>query len=86
MVFVKKLSLLPCALFWQTKAKKGPFFNIQDRKEYFLEQKHEFSKMCKKSEYFNGVSPWILSKKRSFYHVCFFWQTKEEKIAFYSSG
>ena len=59
MVFVKKLSFLPCAFFRQTKGKKIVFLNILDRKEYFLQQKREFSKMCTKSEFFNGVSPWI---------------------------
>ena len=71
--FCQKIELVTMRIVWANQGKKDRFFNILDRKEYFLEQKREFSKMCKKSKFFNGVSPWTLSKKRSFYHVSFFW-------------
>ena len=45
MFFVKKLRFLPCGLFRKAEAEKIGFFNIPGRKDYFLEQKSENSKI-----------------------------------------
>ena len=73
MFFVKKLSFSPSGFFRQTKAKKIVFFDIPDRKEYFLEQKGELFKKCVKNRKFlKGVVHDSCQKNRTVYHVCFF--------------
>ena len=47
-VFVKKPSFLPCGIFFGKPRQRRLFFNILDRKEYFLAQKSKLSIMCKK--------------------------------------
>ena len=38
--------------------------------------------MCKKSPFFNGVSPWFFSENRTFYHVRFFGKPRKERSLF----
>ena len=65
-VFVKKSSLLPCGFFLGRPRKKRSLFTILDRKEYFLEQKSEVSKTCKKSNFSKGLVHGICQKIERF--------------------
>ena len=57
--------------FSQKFCQKRSFFNILDRKQLFLDQKIEVLTRVKKWTVFKGVSPWILSKNRTFSYRCF---------------
>ena len=45
-------------------------------------KKIEVLKRAKKWTFFKGVSPWILSKNRTFSYLCFFTEIMSEKIVF----
>ena len=53
LVFVKKSSLLRCG-FLGTPRQKRVFFNILDRKQYFLDHKREVFKNVRKNRVFQG--------------------------------
>ena len=57
--------------FFSQKSQKEGFFDILDRKEYFLDLKGELLKKSKKSTFCKGVSPWFFSKNRPFSHMFF---------------
>ena len=61
LVFVKKSSLLRCG-FLGTPKQKRVFFNILDRKQYFLDHKREVFKNVRKNRVFQGVSPCFCQK------------------------
>ena len=61
--------------------RKRLFFNIVNRKEYFLEQKSEVSNRSKRSNFSKGLVH-VFGKKLSLLPCGFFRQTIEEKIAF----
>ena len=61
LVFVKKSSLLRCG-FLGTPRQKRVFFNILDRKQYFLDHKREVFKNVRKIGFFKGVSPCFCQK------------------------
>ena len=50
---------------------KKSFLNILNRKQAFLGQKIEVLKRTEKWTFFKEVSPWILSKNRSFSYLPF---------------
>ena len=68
--------------FLGKRGRKDGFLNIVDRKEYFLEQKRELLKRCKKWQFFKGVSPWFFAKNRAFYHECFFGKAWKKRSLF----
>ena len=61
-----ELSLI--AVFHRNYVRKERFFEILERKQSFLDQKVEVLKGVKKWTFFKGVSPWILSKNRTFFY------------------
>ena len=63
------------------KSHKERFFDILDRKEYFLDLKGELLKKSKKSTVCKGVSPWYFIKNRPFPYL-FFWAKKVRKKHF----
>ena len=75
-----ELSLI--AVFHRNYVRKERFFDILERKQSFLDQKVEVLKGAKKWTFFEGVSPWILSKKRTFCYRHFFTEIISEKIVF----
>ena len=67
--------------FLSQKSQKERFFDILDRKEYFLDLKGELLKKSKKSTFCKGVSPWYFIKNRPFPYL-FFWAKKVRKKHF----
>ena len=81
LVFVKKSSLLRCG-FLGTPRQKRVFFNILDRKQYFLDHKREVFKNVRKIGFFKGVSPCFCQKNRAFYHVVFLGKPRQRRLFF----
>ena len=52
-------------------SQKRTCFGFLDKKEWFWEKKSKVLKKSRKSKFSKGVSPWFLSKNRSFHHICF---------------
>ena len=52
--------------FLEKLCQKRTFFDILDRKQSFLDQKIEVSIRAQKWTFFKGVSPWIVSRNRTF--------------------
>ena len=52
--------------FSQKLCQKRSFLDILNRKQSFLDQKIDVLTSAKKLAFFKGVSPWILSKNRTF--------------------
>ena len=71
-----------CFFFLSQKSQKERFFDILDRKEYFLDLKSELLKKSKKSTFCKGVSPWFFSKNRPFSYM-FFLTKKSQKERFF---
>ena len=67
--------------FLSKKSQKETFFDILDRKEWFLDHKRKVLKNSKKSKFCNGVTPWFLSKNRPFPHT-FFLSKQSQKETF----
>ena len=55
MVFVKKLSFLPCGIFRQTKAEKIVFSIFWIEKNTFQRRKENFQKWVKNQNFFEGL-------------------------------
>ena len=84
MVFVKKSTFLSYVFFFVKKATKKHFLIFwieKKRKEYFLDHKRKVLKNCKKSTFYKGVSPWLLSKNRPFSQ--FFFGPKKARKKFF---
>ena len=58
-------------LTMRIKPEKNVFWYSGLKKEWFWEKKSKVLKKSRKSKFSKGVSPWFLSKNRTFYHVCF---------------
>ena len=58
------------------------FLDVLDRKECFLDHKNSFKKF-KNRKFFQGVSPWFLSKNRIFYQGCLFRKLYQKRSIFY---
>ena len=54
MIVFKKSTFLSCVRFRQTMAERIVFFYILDKKEFFLEQKKEVSKLRKNCNFSKG--------------------------------
>ena len=78
MVFVKK-STFSLSVLLSKESQKETFFDLLDRKEFFLDLKAEVLTQSKKSTFCKGVSPWFLLKNRLFSHMFFFQQKKPER-------
>ena len=61
---------------------KISFFDILDRKEWFLYRNSKVWKKFKKLKICKGVTPWFLSKNRPFSHMFFFGKSSH-KISFF---
>ena len=64
--FCSKIELFLIAVVHKNCVQKNRLFNILDRKQSIQDQKIEVLTRVKKWTIFNGVSPWILSKNRTF--------------------
>ena len=51
--------------------RKDRFLIFSIKKKAFSTRKRKFEKVQKNRFFSQGVSPWFLSKNRSFYHLCF---------------
>ena len=80
--FCQKLELFTMCIFCANEATKDCFFNIVDRKECFLDKKVTFQKKSRKSKFSKGLSPWFLSKSRTFYHVCLLGKLSQKRSFF----
>ena len=80
--FIQKIGLFLVCFFLSKKSQKETFFDILDRKKFFLDQKRKVLKNSKKSTFCKGVSPWFLSKNRPFSYM-FFLSKKSQKEAFF---
>ena len=69
--------------FLSKKSQKETFFDILDRKEWFLDHKRKVLKNSKKSTFCNGVTPWFLSKNRPFPHTFFFSKQSQKETFIY---
>ena len=67
--------------FFKASRQKRMFFNILDRKEYFLDQIREVLKMSAKLNFSKGVVH-LFVKKSSFLPCGLFRKTNAEKIVF----
>ena len=79
--FCHKIDLFIICFLLSQKRHKERFFDILDRKVYFLDLKTEVLKKWKKSTFCKGVSPWYFSKNRPFPYL-FFWAKKARKKHF----
>ena len=79
-VFVKKLSFLPCRFLGKPRQKRS-FFNILERKEYFLDEKSKASKTSEKSDFSKGLVH-SFRQKFELFTMRVFRQTQTEKIVF----
>ena len=65
-ISLKNRSFSYRCFFLQKLYQKRSFFDIYEGKQSFLDQKVEVLTRTKKWTFYKGVSPWILSKNRSF--------------------
>ena len=84
MVFLQKWTFSSSVLL-SKESQTETFFNLLDRKECFLDQKGEVLTQSKKSTFCKAVSPWFLSKNRTFSYK-FFFEQKAIKKHFLNSG
>ena len=84
MVFVKKSTFF-WYVFFSQKSQKERFFDILDRKGYFLDLKSEVLKSRKNRHFANGLVHGI-SQKIDLFLICSFEQRKPEWNIFWSSG
>ena len=68
--------------FFGKSSHKRSLFDILDGKKCFLDRNWEVCKKSKKSKIFEGVSPWFLSKNRSFSDMCFFGKSSHKSSFF----
>ena len=59
------------AFLLQKLCQKKSFFDNYERRQSFWDQKIEVLKRAEKWTFSKGVSPWILSKNRTFSYRCF---------------
>ena len=71
MDFVEKSKFLLFLFFTEIMSEKKSFLNILNKRQSFLDQKIEVLTRIKNWTFFKGVSPWILSKNRTFSYLLF---------------
>ena len=69
-------------VFFSKESQKETFFDILDRKEFFLDLKSQVLKKSKKSTFCKRASAWFLSKNRPFSYMFFFQQNKARNKTF----
>ena len=82
MAFVKKIRLFIIYVFWANQARKDRFLVILDKKKSFLHQKKKLLKKSKNSKFSKRVSPWFLSKNRTFCHLCLLGKSSQKRSFF----
>ena len=80
--FLSKYQPFSHIFFLTKKSKKETFFDILDRKEYFLDLKSETLAKSKKWTFCKGVSPWFLSKNQPLSRM-FFLRKKSQIETFF---
>ena len=80
MIVFKKSTFLSCVRFRQTMAERIVFY-ILDKKEFFLEQKKEVSKLRKNCNFSKGNQSMVFVKKTSF-TMGAFWANHATKDSF----
>ena len=68
--------------FLSKQSQKETFFDLLDRNECFLDVKSEVQKKSKKSTFWNGVSPWFLSKNWPVFYIFFFNKERQKETFF----
>ena len=82
MAFVKKKSdFLSSMYFGQIKQEKIVFLLFWIKKS-FLHQKKKLLKKSKNSKFSKRVSPWFLSKNRTFCHLCLLGKSSQKRSFF----
>ena len=81
MVFVKKWHFLSSAFFGQISPEKS-VLGILIKNECFLDKEKEVLQKSKTSIFSKEFSPWFLSKKRTFYHLCFLGESSQKRSFF----
>ena len=76
--FCPKIEISRMGVSYRNYARKKSFLNILNRKQSFLDQKIEVLTRTKKWTFFKGVSPWILSKNRTFSYLPFLQKFKKK--------
>ena len=79
--FVKKWHFLSSAFFGQISPEKS-VLGIQIKNECFLDKEKEVLQKSKTSIFSKEFSPWFLSKKRTFYHLCFLGESSQKRSFF----
>ena len=72
----------PFMFFLSKQSQKETFFDLLDRNECFLDVKSEVQKKSKKSTFWNGVSPWFLSKNWPVFYIFFFNKERQKETFF----
>ena len=80
--FLSKNRPFPHIFVFSKISKKKTFFDILDRKEWFLDHKRKVLKNYKKSTFCEGVIPWFLCKNRPLSYKTFFAQKRKKEIFF----
>ena len=80
--FCQKSNFLSPLFFGQIKPKKNRFRKFWIKKECFLDHKTEVFKISNPWKCFKEVSPWLWSKNRSFYPVCFLGRLRKKTSFF----
>ena len=81
MAFVKKIRLFIIYVFWANQARKDRFLVILDKK-IFSTPKKKLLKKSKNSKFSKRVSPWFLSKNRTFCHLCLLGKSSQKRSFF----
>ena len=79
--FVKKWHFLSSAFFGQISPEKS-VLGIQIKNECFFDKEKEVLQKSKTSIFSKEFSPWFLSKKRTFYHLCFLGESSQKRSFF----
>ena len=77
--FCPKIDLSVIAVFLKKLCQKRSFLDILTRKQSFADYKIEVLTRAKKWTFFEGVSPWILSKNRTFSYLPFSQKSYQER-------
>ena len=81
MAFAEKSDFLSSMYFGQIKQEKIVFLLFWIKKS-FLHQKKKLLKKSKNSKFSKRVSPWFLSKNRTFCHVCLLGKSSQKRSFF----
>ena len=80
--FRQKIDLFLICFFFSKKNQNEKFFDILEKKEYFLDLKSETLAKSKKWTFCKGVSPWFLTKIRPSSYMFSFSQKSQKETFF----